>query len=138
LAASLRLETNIALTCVYALVEPSFYLTNTDAKCAHQHGDGRVGDVVWHPNEADDKGVMADVHNRDMDTSHIEAILCHIVEAFLVAEAYEDAAPREPYPLNLAQPSIELALQLVNNLRHAHITEQRIVFCTEHNCVWLY
>jgi hypothetical protein len=81
---------------------------------------------------------MADIHDRDMDTPDIEAILGHVGEALLVTEADEYPVTCEPDPLHLAQPGIKLPLQLIDNLRDAHITEQWIVFCTKHNCVGLY
>ena len=92
---------------------------------------------MWHSDEADDQRVMADIHNRNMDAPHIEAVLGHVGEALLVAEADEDPVAGEADALYLAQPGVKLALQLVNNLRHAHITEQRVVFCTIHVGVWL-
>jgi hypothetical protein len=110
LTTSLGFESNIPFSCVNSFVEAALHLSYTDAECAHKHSDGGVCDVMWHPNEADDQRVMANIHDRDMDAPHIETILCHVGEALLVAEADEDAVAREADPLDLTQPGIKLPL----------------------------
>ena len=121
LSGALGLEPHVALPRVHALVVSPLHLPDADAKGAHEHRDGGVGDVVRHPDQADHHRVIADVHDGHMNPPDIEAILGQMGQTLPLTEADEHLAPRLPHSLDLAQLGIKLPLELVNNLRHGDI-----------------
>ena len=121
LTASLWLQPHVALARVHALVVSSLHLPDADAEGANKHRDGGVGDVVRYADQADHHGVVADVHDGDVDAADVEAVLGQVGEALPLAEADEHLAARLPHALHLAQLGVKLSLQLVNDLRHGDV-----------------
>ena len=119
------------------LIEPSLNFTDADAEGADEHRYGGVCDVVRHPYQADHHRVVADIKNADMHASHVEAVLCKVGETVSLAQADEDLAAGQSDALHLAQLRVKLLLQLVDDLRNANVTEERIVLCTKHHCIGL-
>ena len=119
------------------LIESSLNFTDADAERADEHRYGGVRDVVGHPDQADHHRVVANIKNADVHASHVEAVLREVGEAVSLAQADEDLAAGESDALHLAQLRVKLLLQLVDDLRNANVTEERIVLCTKHHCIGL-
>ena len=138
LGGALGLQPDVTLAGVHALVVSPLHLTDADAKGADEHRDGGVGDVVRHADQADHHGVVADVHDGDVDAADVEAVLGEVGEALPLTEADEHLAARLPHALHLAQLGVKLTLQLVNDLRHRDVAQDGVVFCTKHHRVGFY
>ena len=138
LSGALGLESHVALAGVDPFVVSPLHLPDADAESADEHRDGGVRDVVRHTDEADHHGVVADVHHSHVDAPDVESVLGEVGETLPLAEADEDLGPGLPHALHLAKLGVELALQLVYDLRHCDVTQDGIVFCTKHHRVGFY